>query len=262
MLNATVVAFISVLRSAIKVQQQDRKARRPADLVHVSRAAGRAPGWPATYTRACGQPGDSDLLACPARLATPTDSWHQPLAMESRASNLFAHLYWVVEGIRSPIMSKLDALRGIEKFSNCFNLLASVFKYIVIQNDTGSDITVFVTATGNHRVLVESSVEASVDIGLNGVALGGGKRIVQDRACTEPPQIIHISYKRGEQQRISLIESKSYITVIAPLRNGRGFFILANNILVKTGRIYCISTSDYNTGLANYHAQQNAANDS
>ena len=125
-----------------------------------------------------------------------------------------------------------------------FNLLASIFKYIVIQNNTDSDITVFVTTTGNHKVLVESS-EA------NGFALGGGKRLVQDEA-----QTIHISYKRGEQQRISLLKSKSYITVIAPLRNGRGFFILAHNILVKTGRIYYITADDYTMGFDNYMLQQ------
>ena len=54
-----------------------------------------------------------------------------------------------------------------------FNLLAHIFKYVVIQNDTGSDITVIVSATGNHKVIDSSESQ-------EGIALGG----VQDEEQT------------------------------------------------------------------------------
>jgi hypothetical protein len=97
-----------------------------------------------------------------------------------------------------------------------FNLLASVFKYVVIQNDTDSDITLFVTGI----------------------------------------QTINISSK--QRMRISLVESKSYITVVAPLRDEdeNESFILTDNFLVKIGRIYYIDNDDYILGLNNYMLQK------
>jgi hypothetical protein len=97
-----------------------------------------------------------------------------------------------------------------------FNLLASIFKYVVIQNNTDSDITLFVTGI----------------------------------------QTINISSK--QRMRISLVESKSYIMVVAPLRDKdeNESFILTDNFLVKIGRIYYIDNDDYILGLNNYMLQK------
>lgn len=127
-----------------------------------------------------------------------------------------------------------------------FNLLANILKYIVIQNDTGSDILVFVSATG----LISDKIESNESE--KGIALGGGKRlVVQDESCSVSSQTI----KHGKRQRIFLLESKSYITVIAQLSNGKGYFILVDNILVKKGRIYYITADDYTMGFDNYMLQ-------
>jgi hypothetical protein len=101
----------------------------------------------------------------------------------------------------------------VRRIKSKWNLLGTMFEHAVVQNDTGSDITLLVGP-----------------------------------ASDDFPQVIHMPYHRGTQQRVSLLPD-SYLTVLAPMPYGSDTFVIASNVAIKVGRLYTVSRDDYDVGL-------------
>ena len=133
--------------------------------------------------------------------------------------------------------------RGIENFTNRFDIKKWITGFIVVHNETNASLKFVVSTTANYKVISDTDMNANAQINASGLSIGGGLHIIyEDAKYKELAQIFHV--QKGGKQTISLYEKHACMTILANSPDSP-LFAISNNATVIIGRRYYIKQTDF-----------------